>query len=156
MEIRHRSRLRQMCANFTSPMQEDSPEILLMQRICAGKTAEACALFGETKQFGGLPAVDAPYGRFEGQAELAVFASGWLKRFGAESASIDPVCQTQSGGRSVTEMNVSFGPAGRRPAGRGADLLQLYPGAGADALPEADLQIRTSGDGGPEPADGGL
>ena len=58
--------------------------------------------------FGGLPAVDAPYGRFEGQAELAVFASGWLKRFGAESASIDPVCQTQSGGRSVTEMNVSF------------------------------------------------
>ena len=108
MEIRHRSRLRQMCANFTSPMQEDSPEILLMQLICAGKTIEACALFGETKQFGGLPAVDAPYGRFEGQEELAAFASGWLKQFNAESASIDPVCQTQSGGRSVTEMNVSF------------------------------------------------
>ena len=70
MEIRHRSRLKQMCANFTSPMQEDSPEILLMQLICAGKTIEACALFGETKQFGGLPAVDAPYGRFGGRARL--------------------------------------------------------------------------------------
>ena len=88
MEIRHRSRLRQMCANFTSPMQEDSPEILLMQRICAGKTAEACALFGDTKQFGGLPAVDAPYGRFEGQAEILGFARGWLERFHAASARI--------------------------------------------------------------------
>ena len=115
-----------MCANFNSPMQEDSPEILLMQLICAGKTIEACALFGETKQFGGLPAVDAPYGRFEGQEELAVFASGWLKRFNAESASIEPVCQTQSGGRSVTEMNVSFVTDGMRSILRNQTANRKY------------------------------
>ena len=108
MEIRHRSRLAQMCAGFDSPMQDDSPEILLMRAVCAGKAEEACRLFGTEKLFGGLPAVDAPYGRFEGAEEIRRFASGWLERFGAASAVIRPVCQTQSGGRSVTEMDVCF------------------------------------------------
>ncbi len=44
MEIRHRSRLKQMCANFTSPMQEDSPEIRLMRLVCAGQADEARAI----------------------------------------------------------------------------------------------------------------
>ena len=108
MDIRHHSRLAQMCAGFSSPLQEDSPEIRLMEFLCAGKADEACRLFGKTKQFGGLPAVDAPYGRFEGQAEILGFARGWLERFHAASARIRPVCQTQSGGRSVTEMDVCF------------------------------------------------
>ncbi len=108
MKIRHRSRLKQMCANFSSPMCGDSPEIRLMQLVCAGKADEACAIFGTEKQFGGLPAVDAPYGRFEGAEGIRAFAAGWLERFHAESASVEPVCQTQGGGRSVTEMNVSF------------------------------------------------
>ncbi len=108
MKIRHRSRLKQMCAGFSSPLQNDSPEIRLMRLICAGQAAEACSLFGKSKQFGGLPAVDAPYGRFEGQDGIRAFASGWLERFYAEKASVEPVCQTQSGGRSVTEMNVYF------------------------------------------------
>ena len=108
MDIRHRSRLKQMCANFSSPMQENSPEIRLMQLICAGQTEEACKLFGKQKQFGGLPAVDAPYGRFEGEEGIRAFASGWLERFHADSASTEPVCQTQSCGRSVTEMNILF------------------------------------------------
>lgn len=108
MEIRRHSRLRQMCSNFTSPMQEDSPEIRLMRFVCAGQAKEACALFGETKQFGGPSAVDAPYGRFEGPEQLRAFAEGWLARFGAAAAVVDPVCQTRSGGRSVTEMNIRF------------------------------------------------
>ena len=108
MKIRHRSRLTQMCAGFSSPMRENSPEILLMRFLCAGRTDEACQLFGPFKQFGGLPAVDAPYGRFEGAEGIRSFASGWLDRFHAVSASVEPVCQTQSCGRSVTEMNVRF------------------------------------------------
>ncbi len=56
MDIRHHSRLAQMCAGFSSPLQEDSPEIRLMEFLCAGKADEACRLFGKTKQFGGLPA----------------------------------------------------------------------------------------------------
>ena len=108
MDIRHHSRLKQMCANFTSPMQEDSPEIRLMRLVCAGQAEEACRLFGTEKQFGGVPAVDAPYGRFEGTEGIRDFASGWLERFRAASATVEPVCQTQSCGRSVTEMNVSF------------------------------------------------
>jgi len=108
MEIRHRSRLRQMCANFDSPLREDSPEILLIRFLCEGRLQEACSLFGETKQFGGLSAVDAPYGRFEGPEQIRAFAEGFLARFNAVAASADPVCQTQSCGRSVTEMDVSF------------------------------------------------
>ena len=112
MKIRHRSRLAQMCAGFVSPMNGDSPEIRLMRFVCAGQDEEACALFGEEKQFGGLPAVDTPYGRFEGAEEIRRFAAGWTKRFNAESAEIEPICQTQSCGRSVTEMNVCFGKDG--------------------------------------------
>ncbi len=108
MKIRHRSRLAQMCVGFSSPIRKDSPEILFMQRLCAGQAEEACRLFGAEKQFGGLPAVDAPYGRFEGAEQLRAFAAGWLARFGAVSAEIEPLVQTQSGGRSVTEMNVHF------------------------------------------------
>ncbi len=108
MEYRHRSRLAKMCEGFFSPMQDDSPEIRLMRFACAGQAEEAAKLFGESKQFGGLPAVDTPYGRFEGADGIRRFAAGWLERFQAESAEITPVCQTQSGGRSVTEMNVSF------------------------------------------------
>lgn len=112
MKIRHHSRLKQMCAGFSSPLQEDSPEIQLMKAVCAGEAEGACRLFGEQRQFGGLPAVDAPYGRFEGQAGIRAFAAGWLERFRAESAEIRPVCQTQSGGRSVTEMDVCFAADG--------------------------------------------
>lgn len=108
MEIRHRSRLKQMCSGFSSPMQPDSPEILLMQFLCSGDAEGACRLFGESKQFGGVPAIDTPYDRFEGADGIRECASGWLKRFHADSAGIEPVCQTQSGGRSVTEMNVCF------------------------------------------------
>ena len=112
MNVRHHSRLKQMCAGFSSPLQKDSPEILLMKAVCAGEADSACRLFGEQKQFGGLPAVDAPYGRFEGQEGIRAFAAGWLERFHAESAEIRPVCQTQSGGRSVTEMDVCFAADG--------------------------------------------
>ena len=108
MEIRHHSRLVQMCRGFSSPIQEDSPEIRLMAALCAGKTEDACRLFGKQKQFGGLSAVDAPYGRFEGLEGIRAFAAGWLERFHAVSAGIEPICQTQSCGRSVTEMNVRF------------------------------------------------
>lgn len=108
MEIRHRSRLRQMCANFTSPMDLGSQEIRFMQAICAGREEEALGLFGDTKEFGGEIAVDAPYGRFEGREGLKTFVSGWLSTFGAVSAEAVPVCQTQGGGRSVTEMDIRF------------------------------------------------
>ena len=108
MKIRYRSSLAKMCANFDSPMVEDSPEILLMRYICDRQADKACGLFEETKLFGGLPVIDAPYGRFEGLNEIRKFADGFLARFGAVSAKIEPVCQTRSGGRSVTEMNVCF------------------------------------------------
>ncbi len=108
MQYKHRSRLKQVCANFSSPMEENSPEICLMRYLCAGQAEEACALFGTQKQFGGLPAIDTPYGRFEGAEEIRACAEGFLKRFDASSAQTEPVCQTRSGGRSVTEMNISF------------------------------------------------
>ena len=108
MEILHRSRLARMCVGFDSPMVPNSPEILLMRAVCAGDKEAALRLFGVEKQFGGASAIDAPYGRFEGLDGIRDFALGWLARFCAKSASIRPVCQTRSGGRSVTEMDVCF------------------------------------------------
>lgn len=108
MVIRQYAHLKDMCRGFARTIRMDSPEVLLMQYLCAGQADRAKALFGEEKQFGGLPAVDAPYGRFEGAQQIRLFAEGFLARFHADSAWIEPVVQTASGGRSVTEMIVHF------------------------------------------------
>ena len=108
MEIHNPSRLAQMCQGIPTDIHSDSPELVLMRYLCEGKAADAAALFGAEKQFGGLPVVDAPYGRFEGAGQIADFAARWLERFGASWASVEPILQTRSGGRSATELNVNF------------------------------------------------
>jgi len=108
MLIRRKSTLSQVCGEVRNPVLADSPEVVLMRALCDGRTADALALFEEQKQFGGPSAVDAPYGRFEGKNAIAGFADGWLATFGATSASVQPVIQTRSGGRSVTEMDINF------------------------------------------------
>ena len=109
MEIRQRAELDALYPEPQEGIREDSPELLLMKHIAAGEYDRAAALFRDRKQFTeALPAVDAPYGRFEGKEEILAFARGFIPRFGAEGLEVLPKFQTRSGGRSVTEVVLNF------------------------------------------------
>ena len=87
----------------------DSPELVLMKRIAERDYAGAMSLFRETRQFSDTPpAVDAPWGRFEGKSEIRGFAEGFVGRFEAVNLTVQPMFQTRSGGRSVTEIVLNF------------------------------------------------
>ncbi len=109
MEIRKTAEL---CALYKEPqkgMDLSSPEVRMMEHIARGEPERAAALFRDEKQFTrALPVVDAPWGRFEGKEEILSFAAGFVRRFDAEGLSVLPMFQTRSGGRSVTEMVLSF------------------------------------------------
>jgi len=86
-----------------------SPEVLFMSYICNREIEKAVALFEDEKLFNHEKSViDAPMGRYEGLDDIRFFASGWLDFVLAEHAWISPLVQTQSGGRSCTEMVVNF------------------------------------------------
>ena len=109
MEIRKRAELDVLYPEPQHGIRKDSPELMMMERI-AGKDPEGAAeLFRDRRQFTDeLPAVDTPYGRFEGKEQIRAFAEGFIRRFEAEGAQILPKFQTRSGGRSVTEMVLNF------------------------------------------------
>lgn len=108
MEIRNESTLRKLFGRSDRIIDWNAPELRFIESICRGDIDTALFLFREKKLFGEKPVVDVPYGRFEGLAEIRDFGLGWLDRFHATRAEIDPVIQTRAGGRSVTEMIVSF------------------------------------------------
>ena len=109
MEIRKRAELDVLYPEAQEGIRYDSPELLLMQYIAENDPDKAMALFRDKRQFSdALPVVDAPYGRFEGKAQILSFAKGFVSRFGAVSLRILPKFQTRSGGRSVTEMVLNF------------------------------------------------
>ena len=109
MEIRKRAELDVLYPEPQKGIVYDSPELLLMRYISENNPDRAAALFRDRRQFtDALPAVDAPYGRFEGKEQIRAFAEGFIRRFGAEELCIVPKFQTRSGGRSVTEMVLNF------------------------------------------------
>ncbi len=109
MKIR---RMAELCALYDKPQAgivQDSPELLMMRYIAEGRIDDAAALFPQKRQFSDAPpVVDAPYGRFEGKRAIRDFAAGFVARFGAAGASVLPMFQTRSGGRSVTEVVLNF------------------------------------------------
>ena len=108
MKTRHYSELETRFAG-THPIRRTSPEVRFLDLLCAGDAEGVCALFADRKLFGGAPtAVDTPYGRFEGPAEIRRFAETWNKCFGAESAEAVPCIQTVGGGRAALEASVHF------------------------------------------------
>ena len=113
MEIRKMAELYVLYPEAQKGIVYDSPELLLMKHIADRDMDRALALFPERRQFSDmLPAVDTPYGRFEGKEQIRDFAEGFITRFEAEGLSILPKFQTRSGGRSVTEMVLNFEVAG--------------------------------------------
>lgn len=92
----------------------NSAELRFVEHISHGDSERAMSLIPEQTLYGSAPvAVDAPQGRFEGRDAIRGFAEGWLGTFKAEHAFIDPVVQTQGGGRSVTEAVGNFFRDGR-------------------------------------------
>lgn len=108
MKLLNKSYLSEVCAGLRRTIDMNSPELAFMAALCDGRGRDAAALFGETKLFGGLPAIDAPYGRFEGKASIEGFIADWLSAFQADFASVRPIYQTRANGRGVTEMDVNF------------------------------------------------
>ena len=109
MEIRKRAELDVLYPEPQKGIMQDSPELLLMKRIAENDPAGAAELFPDRRQFSDTPpAVDTPYGRYEGKAQIRAFAEGFIARFEADGLEIVPKFQTRSGGRSVTEMVLNF------------------------------------------------
>ena len=113
MEIRKMAELYALYPEAQKGIMYDSPELLMMKHIAEHDTESVQALFPERRQFSeDPPAVDTPYGRFEGKEQIRAFAEGFIGRFEADSLSILPKFQTRSGGRSVTEMVLNFEVSG--------------------------------------------
>ena len=113
MEIRKMAELYALYPEAQKGIMYDSPELLMMKHIAEHDTESVQALFPERRQFSeDPPAVDTPYGRFEGKEQIRAFTEGFIGRFEADSLSILPKFQTRSGGRSVTEMVLNFEVSG--------------------------------------------
>ena len=108
MNIRKKTAFLDLYYDPARPILASSPELVLVNAVSAGRTEDACALFGDEKQFGGKSVIDAPWGRFEGAQGVRAFAETWLSTFEARHAEVIPVFQTRSGGRSCTELVVNF------------------------------------------------
>ena len=109
MKIRKMAELYALYPEAQKGILYDSPELLLMNFIAENNVDQAMALFREKRQFSdNPPAVDMPYGRFEGKEQIRSFAENFISRFEADGLSIIPKFQTRSGGRSVTEMVLNF------------------------------------------------
>ena len=109
MEIRNRAELTALYEKPQEGIKYDSPELVLMQRISENDYDGALSLFREKRQFTDVPpVVDTPWGRFESKDEIQKFAEGFIKRFEAEALTVQPMFQTRSGGRSVTEVVLNF------------------------------------------------
>ena len=109
MEIRRRAELGVLYPEPQKGIKTDSPELRLIELIAQNRIDEAVELFPEKRQFSdALPAVDAPYGRFEGRENIRAFAEGFISRFNGVSLKAKPMFQTRSGGRSVTEFLLEF------------------------------------------------
>ena len=108
MEIRHHAQMKLLYQN-TRQIITDSAEWIFMQRLCNNKIDEAMDLFEETKQFINKKcALDTPSGRFEGKDNIRTFLKKWMSEYSAQSASVEAYFQTRAGGRSATEVIVSF------------------------------------------------
>ena len=109
MEIRNRAELTALYDKPQDGIVADSPELVLMQRIAGKDYDGAVSLFRDKRQFSDEPTVvDAPWGRFEGKDRIREFAEGFVNRFEADGLTVQPMFQTRSGGRSVTEIVLNF------------------------------------------------
>lgn len=102
--VRKSCNLERLYKDMPQNIRTDTPDLAFVNALCAGNADEVAALFREKKLFWDeRPAVDAPYGRFEGLDGISSFAKGFLTKFKATSATFTPVFQTIGGGRIALE-----------------------------------------------------
>ena len=91
MEIRKMAELYALYPEAQPGIRYDSPELLMIQYISEGSTEKVLTLFREKCRFSeNPPAVDAPWGRFEGREQIHCFAEGFIARFEADGLTILP------------------------------------------------------------------
>ena len=104
LPVRKACNLERLYKDMPQDIRTDTPDLAFVNALCAGKADDVAGLFREKKLFWDeLPAVDAPYGRFEGLDDIHSFAEGFLARFNATAATFTPVFQTIGGGRFALE-----------------------------------------------------
>lgn len=109
MKVRKACNLLRLHRDMIRDIREDSPDLVFIRSVCAGKVDDAVGMFRERKLFWDEPPViDAPYGRYEGLDGVRTFAEGFLARFHATEATVTPVFQTISGGRVALEAVINF------------------------------------------------
>ncbi len=86
-------------------INQESAELLFLKSLCDGEAETTITYFEENQQFGGASYVQ---GRYSGKEQIYSFSKNWLHDFQADSASIDPITQTTSAGRSASEVIVHF------------------------------------------------
>lgn len=104
LPVRDSCTLERLFKDMPQDINTDSPDVWFVNALCEGRADDVVALFRETKLFReDAPAVDTPYGRFEGLDGIKAFAEGFLPKFKAEGATFTPVFQTVGGGRICLE-----------------------------------------------------
>lgn len=109
MKIRKPCNLEKLYKGKGHTIIATSPELEFMTAVCLGEVDKALSFFCEKKLLReDPPAVDTPYGRFEGLDGIRDFVEGWHKKFNAQGAFITPVIQTFGGGRVCSEAVINF------------------------------------------------
>ena len=104
LPVRKACSLERLYMDMKDPIKEESPDMLFVKALCSGNAQNVVDLFREKKLFWDeLPAVDTPYGRFEGLDAIREFAQGFIPKFKADRAVFTPVFQTIAGGRAALE-----------------------------------------------------
>ena len=92
LPVRKPCNLERLYKDMPQDIRSDTPDMAFVNALCAGKADELAGLFREKKLFWDEPpAIDAPYGRFEGLDDIRSFAEGFLAKFNATSATFTPV-----------------------------------------------------------------
>lgn len=104
LPVRKQCNLERLYADMPQEIRRDTPDMLFVEALCSGKSDDVVSLFRAKKLFWDeAPAVDTPYGRFEGLDGIRDFAEGFIPRFNADAVSFTPVFQTVGGGRVALE-----------------------------------------------------
>ena len=75
LPVRKACNLERLYADMPRDIRTDTPDIAFVNALCAGKAGDVTGLFREKKLFWDeFPAVDTPYGRFEGLDGIQSFA----------------------------------------------------------------------------------
>ena len=121
MKIRKMAELYALYPQTQEGLMYDSPELLMMRYISENNTDGVMALFPEKRQFSDAPpAVDTPYGRFEGKEKHVRGKGNWTPLVGRTPEGA--ICYT-GGRKAYYEENFrtfSLGRDARRALRNGA------------------------------------